>query len=81
MTLLNAKNTKPLEGGPSFSLQNRLIRAAWIITWGLLASWTPPQFRYWRRLLLRVFGAGLGNNCDVRGSARVWLPSNLILVH
>jgi putative colanic acid biosynthesis acetyltransferase WcaF len=76
---LDATRVNPLEGGPSFSLGNRLLRAAWNITWGLLASWTPPQMRFWRRFLLKLFGAQLGQACDVRGSARVWYPPHLHL--
>ena len=69
----------PLEGGPSFSLRNRLLRAAWNVSWALLASWTPPQMRFWRRFLLKLFGAQLGESSDVRGSARVWYPPHLHL--
>ena len=36
---LDAERTNPLEGGPSFSLRNRLLRAAWNLSWALLASW------------------------------------------
>jgi putative colanic acid biosynthesis acetyltransferase WcaF len=76
---LDAERTNPLEGGPSFSLRNRLLRAAWNVTWALLASWTPPQMRFWRRFLLKLFGAQLGESSDVRGSARVWYPPHLHL--
>ncbi|MGK6306489.1 putative colanic acid biosynthesis acetyltransferase [Variovorax sp. DT-64] len=76
---LDAQRTKPLEGGPSFSLRNRLLRAAWNVSWALLASWTPPQMRFWRRFLLKLFGAKLGESSDVRGSARVWYPPHLHL--
>jgi putative colanic acid biosynthesis acetyltransferase WcaF len=76
---LDAQRTNPLEGGPSFSLRNRLLRAAWNLSWALLASWTPPQMRFWRRFLLKLFGARLGEACDVRGSARVWYPPHLHL--
>jgi len=77
VTILDARVSKPLEGGPSFSLKNRVVRALWNITWGLLASWTPPPMRGWRRLLLRTFGAEIAPTCWVYGSVRIWLPSNL----
>jgi putative colanic acid biosynthesis acetyltransferase WcaF len=77
MTILDARKSKPLEGGPSFSLQNRMMRAVWNLAWGLLASWTPPPLRGWRRFLLRIFGATLAPTAVVYGSARIWLPSNL----
>ena len=76
---LDAERTNPLQGGPSFSLRNRLLRAAWNVSWALLASWTPPQMRFWRRFLLKLFGAQLGESSDVRGSARVWYPPHLHL--
>jgi putative colanic acid biosynthesis acetyltransferase WcaF len=74
---LDAQSSNPREGGPSFPLSNRLLRAAWNLSWLLLASWTPTPMRPWRRFLLRLFGARLGAGCDVRGSARVWYPPHL----
>ena len=74
---LDAERSNPREGGPSFSLSNRIMRTLWSLTWLLLASWTPPPLRAWRRFLLRAFGAKLGRGCDVRGSARVWYPPHL----
>jgi len=79
MDVLDYQKTNALRGGPSFSIKNRLTRVLWQFTWLLLASWTPPLFHPWRRLLLRLFGAQLGEKSDVRGSARVWLPSNLVM--
>ncbi len=75
--ILEASRSRPLEGGPSFTLANRLLRACWMATWLLLASWTPPALHPWRRLLLRLFGARMGARSDVRGSARVWYPPHL----
>lgn len=79
MTILDAALSNPLEGGPSFSLCNRLYRLAWGVTWALLARWTPPQMRGWRRWLLRCFGARLGRGTQVHGSARIWSPANLVM--
>ena len=78
-TPLDANKYSPLSGGPSFSLQNRLIRLLWGFTWFFLARWTPNFFWRWRIFLLRLFGAKTSNRCDVRGSASVWLPANLSL--
>ncbi|MCW6506566.1 putative colanic acid biosynthesis acetyltransferase [Lichenifustis flavocetrariae] len=77
MTILDAHLSRPLEGGPSFSLGNRLFRAVWRIAWRCLASWTPPAFRGWRRGLLVAFGARLAPSADVRSSARIWYPPHL----
>lgn len=79
MTLLDAKQSNPREGGPSFSLKHRLLRLVWNMTWLLLASWTPPMMHPWRRFLLRLFGAKIEGKSDVRGSARVWYPPNLVM--
>jgi putative colanic acid biosynthesis acetyltransferase WcaF len=77
--ILDATRSDPRAGGPSFSLRNRLLRAAWNLTWLLLASWTPRQLHPWRRFLLRAFGASMAGNADVRGSARVWFPPHLVM--
>lgn len=76
---LDARHTRPDQGGPSFTLSNRLFRALWNVSWAVLASWTPPPLRGWRRFLLKAFGAQLGANADVRGSAKVWYPPHLRL--
>jgi putative colanic acid biosynthesis acetyltransferase WcaF len=70
---------KPIEGGPSFTLSNRLSRLAWGAVWLLLFSWTPNSFHPWRRFLLKLFGAQMGPRAEVRGMARIWLPANLIM--
>ena len=79
MTLLDARRTQPLEGGASFSLSNRLLRICWGFSWLVLARFTPPQLHTWRRFILRAFGAHVGCGARVHGSAKVWLPSNLVL--
>ncbi len=79
MQTLDARKTKPLAGGPSFTLANRLHRAVWIVAWLLLARWTPPPLHGWRRLVLRAFGARIGRGSRVYASVKVWLPANLDL--
>ena len=76
---LDGRVTRAWEGGPSFALSNRLYRVAWGVTWLLLARWTPPQLRAWRRLLLRLFGAQVARTANVYGSARIWSPANLVI--
>lgn len=76
---LAADEHKPRFGGPSFSKVTRVERLVWMVTWLLLARWTPPSFWRWRRFILGLFGATLAGRCDVRGSAAVWLPRNLSL--
>ncbi|MFM5918592.1 MAG: putative colanic acid biosynthesis acetyltransferase [Novosphingobium sp.] len=79
MMPLEAKDTRPLEGGASFSLGNRLFRVLWMATWLVLARFTPPPLHGWRRFVLRLFGADVGRNARVHASASIWLPANLEL--
>ena len=79
MSLLDAGETRPLEGGASFSLGNRLVRVIWGFAWLVLCRFTPPPFHAWRRLVLRAFGARIGRGARVHGSAIIWLPANLDL--
>lgn len=76
---LDARASRPLEGGASFSLGNRLARVAWGAAWLVLARFTPPPLHPWRRLVLRLFGAKVARGAKVHASASVWLPSNLEL--
>jgi len=79
MTLLEARTSRPLEGGPSFSLGNRLFRCAWMGAWLLLARFTPPPFHAWRRLVLICFGARIERGVRVHGSVSIWHPHNLVV--
>lgn len=79
MSLLDASQTRPLEGGASFSLGNRLLRVIWGAAWLVLARFTPPPLHRWRALVLRAFGAKLGKGARVHASVKIWLPSNLTL--
>ena len=65
--------------GYSFTFRRRMYRFAWVLCWALLASWTPPQARRWRRFLLRLFGAKIAPNANIYSSARIWSPANLIV--
>lgn len=79
MTPLDAQQYKPLEGGPSFSLRNRVFRALWIGTWFLLCSWTPPSWSPWRVFLLQLFGAQVDRRAAIASNVAIWLPRNLKL--
>lgn len=65
------------EGGPTFSLGNRLLRAIWIAVWTGFAAWTPSAFFAWRRFLLRCFGAQVAVTSRVYPGCRIWHPANL----
>lgn len=72
-----AAHTAPYLGGPTFALRYRILRLLWILSWAVLASWTPHPLQPLRRLLLRIFGAEIHPTAMVRGSVRIWWPANL----
>ena len=76
---LNASQTRPLEGGASFTLGNRLFRLVWMAVWLVFARFTPPPLHGWRRLVLRLFGARIGHGGRVHASVSIWHPGNLEL--
>lgn len=51
----------------------------WHLCWAVLASWTPPMARGWRRRLLRLFGATIDPSADVYGSAEIRHPERLTM--
>ena len=73
----DAKNAGTLAGRPSFVLKFRLLRLLWLVSWFLLAYWTPRPFFGWRRLVLRAFGAKMTPTSRVYGSTRIWWPGHL----
>lgn len=77
MPLLDAEQTRPTEGGATYSLANRAIRLLWATLWCVAASWTPAPLHRYRVWLLRLFGANVAWNAHVYSSVKVWLPSNL----
>ena len=64
---------------PSFSLRNRLARAVWGVVWLLLFRPSPRMAHGWRRLLLRVFGAKLGEHVHVHADVKIWAPWHLVV--
>ena len=79
MSLLDARTAQSATGGPSFSLQNRLVRVIWQISWLVLCRFTPPPLHRWRAFVLRCFGARIGRGARVHASVKIWLPANLDL--
>jgi putative colanic acid biosynthesis acetyltransferase WcaF len=61
------------------SFANKVGRILWRTTNFLLCRWTPPRLaNRWRILVLRAFGAKLGN-VWIHPSARIWAPWRLIV--
>lgn len=62
------------------SRRSKFSRLLWEISWGLLARHTPRWcLKKWRVALLRIFGAKVGSECSIHGSAQIWMPGNLAL--
>jgi len=59
---------------PSFTLQNRIMRAIWGGVWLILFRTSPRPFHVWRRFLLRLFGAKLGKHVNVYPIVKIWAP-------
>lgn len=62
-----------------FSLRNRLARQIWSLVAITLFRTSPRFLHYWRRLLLRFFGAKVGKRVRIQPSVRIWAPWNLEL--
>lgn len=64
------------------SLKSKIARGAWGIVWLILFRPTPSRvvfFIWWRKNLLRLFGAKIGRCAVVLASCRVWQPWKLTL--
>lgn len=59
---------------PSFSLRNRIARAAWGVVWVLLFRTSPRPLHAWRRGLLRLFGARIGQQVNIYPQVSIWAP-------
>jgi putative colanic acid biosynthesis acetyltransferase WcaF len=55
----------------------RLRRSLWNLVWLLLYRPSPTPLHGWRRMLLRLFGAAIGEGAHPYPSARIWAPWNL----
>lgn len=61
-----------------YSRREYLLRILWALVTPLFRHSPRPLFS-WRRMLLRLFGAQVGNGAHVYPSARIYLPWNLTL--
>lgn len=60
------------------SRRNRAARLLWGLTCALFFRPTPRWMLHgWRRGVLRVFGARIGEGCRIDPRARIWAPWNL----
>ena len=72
-----ATGTDPYLVAP-FSLANTIRRAIWTAVYNVLFRTSPRPLHRWRALLLRCFGAKLGQGCHIYPKARIWAPWNLV---
>lgn len=75
---------KPLEGvasrsGDCFGLQSRLLRLTWNLTYSLLFRPSPRPLHFWRRWILRAFGAEIAGPARIYPKARIWWPAHLVI--
>jgi putative colanic acid biosynthesis acetyltransferase WcaF len=65
--------------GPSFSFNNRVARLMWELVVIIFFKFSPRPLFFWRRFLLRLFGAKVGKGVHVYPKAKIWAPWNIIL--
>jgi len=71
------QDLKTFKDPPNIRGRSAVIVQLWMLVQGSLFAWSP-QFMYgWRRFLLRLFGAKIGNKVLVRQSARITYPWKL----
>jgi putative colanic acid biosynthesis acetyltransferase WcaF len=62
----------------SFSLQNKMARLIWNITYLVLfRPFGTRLFKTWRVLILKCFGAKIAWSSHIYASAKIWAPWNL----
>lgn len=63
-----------------YSIWNKGKRLLWSITWTLLARPFPRKtFSFWKRYLLRLFGAKVSSKAVVYSTAKIFMPWNLTM--
>ncbi len=58
----------------AFTVKDKIKRFAWQIVWFLFCRYTPAPLHFWRIIILRFFGAKIGNDCAVYPDSKVWAP-------
>lgn len=59
------------------SLTDKAKRGLWHIVWLLAFRPTPVQLHFWRRFILRLFGAQIAPLAAIYPTVRIWAPWNL----
>ena len=64
---------------PSFSFKNRMYRLVWSIIQNTIFKYSPRNFHIFRKYILILFGAKIGENTNIYNLVRIWSPKNLII--
>lgn len=73
-------NSLDISNKPSpFTLQNKIYRVLWSMTYTLLFKYTPNPLHKWRIFLLRLFGAKISSKARISPKASITFPKNLIM--
>jgi putative colanic acid biosynthesis acetyltransferase WcaF len=64
---------------PRITFGNRLARTVWAVVHGILFRPTPNAFFFWRRAILRLFGARIAQSARVYPNVTIWAPWNLTI--
>lgn len=73
----NGQNNVTIKNKSSFGFKNKFARVLWGVVYLVLFRPSPRVCHNWRRWLLVLFGAQIGENSTVYPTAKIWLPENL----
>ena len=59
--------------------RNRALRLVWGCVYVALFRLSPTPLHFWRRLILRIFGAKIGPGAHIYPSCKIWAPWNLVM--
>jgi putative colanic acid biosynthesis acetyltransferase WcaF len=74
-----SKVTKKLKRQAKPGFRSKSGRLLWSVAWLFLFRPSPRPFHGWRRLILRLFGAKVGEKAMPYPGARIWAPWNLVM--
>lgn len=73
------QRTGSIERVSAHGWANRLYRATWTVVWMVLFVTSPKPLHWWRRWILRVFGAEIGRGAVIHSSVKIWAPNRLTM--
>ncbi len=76
---MNTTVGSPLIYRNQLSYRNRVGRVLWAAVWVILYRPSPAFFFWWRRFLLRCFGATIGTKANPYPRCRIWAPWKLTM--